>query len=117
VDTATLNACKQRLEQMREALRAGSGAALEATKPVQLDQSSVGRLSRMDAMQGQAMAIETQRRRQILERRIERALRMIASNDFGVCEGCDEAIDPRRLEADPTSTLCIRCAGAREDRA
>lgn len=116
MDAATLNAFKERLEQMREALRSGSGAALEAAKPVQLDQSSVGRLSRMDAMQGQAMAIETQRRRQILERRIEQALRMIASDDFGVCDGCGEAIDPRRLEADPTSPLCIRCAGAREGR-
>ena len=114
MDAARLKIFKERLEQMREALRSGSEAALEAAKPVQLDQSSVGRLSRMDAMQGQAMAIETQRRRQILERRIERALKMIADDDFGVCESCDEDIDPRRLEVDPTNTLCIRCAGARE---
>lgn len=82
----------------------------DSAKPVVLDQASVGRLSRMDAMQNQQMAQETQRRRQQELRQIEGALRRIASEDFGYCFKCDEEIDPRRLEANPTLTRCIKCA-------
>lgn len=82
----------------------------DAVKPVELDQASVGRLSRMDAMQNQQMAQETQRRRQQELAQIEGALRRIASEDFGYCFKCDEEIDPRRLEANPTLTRCIKCA-------
>ncbi len=53
------------LETQRQELMASKDAARESTRPVTLDQASVGRLSRMDAMQGQAMAIEAQRRREI----------------------------------------------------
>lgn len=41
---------------------------------------------------------------------IEGALRRITSEDFGYCFKCDEEIDPRRLEANPTLTRCIKCA-------
>ena len=109
-----LETFKSKLEQLRDALRAGDDFAQEAVKPVALDQASVGRLFRMDAMQGQAMAIETQRRREALARRIELALARIASGDYGVCQSCEEDIDPRRLEIDPTASLCTACASARE---
>ena len=116
MDARKLELFKARLEQMQADLRADADTAMEATQVVELDQTTVGRLSRMDAMQGQAMAIETQRRRQLLARRIEQALARIVAGDFGTCESCDEEIDPRRLEADPVTTLCIGCAGAREAR-
>ncbi len=32
------------------------------------------------------------------------------SGDFGLCMQCDEEIDPRRLELDPSIPLCLRCA-------
>lgn len=103
-----------RLEQLLVVLRAGAATADEAARPVELDQATVGRLSRMDVMQGQAMAIETQRRRHELERRAEQALARIAAGEFGICMECGAEIALRRLEADPVSTLCITCAGARE---
>ena len=114
MDAVKLDTFKARLEQMQVDLHADADTAMEATRVVELDQTTVGRLSRMDALQGQAMAIESQRRRQVLGRRIEQALVRIADGDFGTCESCDEDIDPRRLEADPVNTLCISCAGARE---
>ena len=77
---------------------------------VKLDQSSVGRLTRMDAMQAQQMALETSRRRQIQIQKIEGALRRIESDDYGYCFVCEEDIDIRRLEADPTNTRCLKCA-------
>lgn len=104
---------RQLLEQ-REELQAREAAASEAVRPVKLDQASVGRLSRMDAMQMQAMAQEEQRRRGVRLQRIEQVLERLDDEDFGLCEDCDEAIAPGRLALDPTTALCIRCASARE---
>lgn len=86
----------------------------QAEEVVELDQARVGRLSRMDAMQAQAMSRETgrRRRRQLLE--IDAALGRIESGDYGGCFECGEAINPKRLEANPCSTLCIECAAASE---
>ena len=82
----------------------------DATKPVQLDQSMVGRLSRMDAMQGVEMAKEASRRRKQKLARIPSALERIASGDYGRCALCDEDIVIGRLHIDPTYTCCINCA-------
>ncbi len=64
----------------------------------------------MDALQGQAMAQATQRRREQELQRIDAALKRLDTGDFGYCMTCDEEIDLRRLELDPTVTLCIDCA-------
>lgn len=77
---------------------------------VTLDQQSVGRLSRMDALQRQAMAQETQRRRAIERKRIAAALARIADDEYGWCATCGEAIAAGRLDADPTAALCAGCA-------
>lgn len=82
----------------------------QAAQTVQLDQTSVGRLSRMDALQGQAMSQETERRRTLELQRIESALQRLDSGDFGYCLRCDENIALERLECDPSVTLCIECA-------
>ena len=87
---------------------------LEVTKtsrnPVELDQTSVGRLSRMDAMQAQAMQLETDRRRKQELVRIESALKRIETGDFGYCAICDDEIEEKRLLHDPTFPTCIGCA-------
>jgi DnaK suppressor protein len=82
----------------------------ESGETVELDQAKIGRLSRMDAMQGQQMALETARRRQLQLKKIEGALQRIESNDFGDCFVCGEAIDTRRLNIDPTLSRCMDCA-------
>ena len=86
----------------------------EAEQTVELDQTRVGRLSRMDAMQAQAMSKETGRRRRQKLLQIEAALRRIEEDDYGYCQECGEDIAPERLEADPTVLLCISCASAKE---
>ena len=86
----------------------------EASQIVELDQASVGRLSRMDAMQGQAMAIATNQRRQVELQKIEAALNRIEQNEYGQCLACDEEIAGPRLKLDPATTLCIDCAGKKE---
>tara|TARA_R110001606_G_scaffold261355_2_gene409753 strand:- start:181 stop:528 length:348 start_codon:yes stop_codon:yes gene_type:complete len=78
--------------------------------PVELDQQSVGRLSRMDAMQQQEMA-QAEARRKISDlARIEMALKRIAEAEYGWCAECGEAIAYGRLEIDPAAHLCISCA-------
>lgn len=85
-----------------------------AAATVELDQASVGRLSRMDALQQQAMAQDGRQRAELALRRIEAALRRCDDGRYGECLECGEWIDPRRLELDPAATLCIRCAAARD---
>ncbi len=86
----------------------------ESSKIVELDQSKVGRLSRMDALQGQAMSQETKSRHQEGLRKIAAALSRIESGDYGYCLECDELISTARLEVDPAVALCINCASLAE---
>lgn len=81
-----------------------------ATETVELDQTRLGRLSRMDALQGQAMSRETKRRREIRLRKINTALQRIKEGEYGFCHSCEEPISTGRLEVDPTAVLCIGCA-------
>jgi DnaK suppressor protein len=94
----------------KEELRRMSESAGSGRRPVELDQQSVGRLSRMDAMQVQAMEIEAERRRQERVRRIDAALERIDRDVYGDCVRCGEAIEPKRLALDPTTPLCTECS-------
>lgn len=102
---------EQLLKQQRE-IEESADVLADAARPVELDQASVGRLSRMDAMQAQAMAMEVARRRSALHTRIQGALHRIEAGDYGFCFVCGDEIDIRRLQFDPTVTRCIGCKGA-----
>jgi DnaK suppressor protein len=92
------------------ALDAEDALGRGAQSVVVLDQQSVGRLSRMDALQSQAMARAQQTRRDGQRRRLAAALDRLAQGEFGWCEDCGEPIAPRRLEFDPAATRCVSCA-------
>lgn len=77
---------------------------------VELDQTSVGRLSHMDALQNQAMQVETERRREIELNRIDAALVRLDNDEYGYCVSCGEEIQPKRLEMDPATPVCVDCA-------
>lgn len=83
----------------------------QAQGTVMLDQQSVGRLSRMDAMQQQAMAQAQDRARQKERVMIEAALTRIDDGDYGYCVECGEEIPQKRLELNPAAALCVHCAG------
>lgn len=104
-----INKFKKRLIKMRDELESISEIAADSRKPVELDQTSIGRLSRMDALQGQAMQLETERRRGVERQRIEAALERIEEGNFGYCTVCDEDIAIKRLENDPSVPNCIDC--------
>lgn len=98
------------LEQRRAELERTNASAEEAQRPVELDQTRQGRLSRIDALQGQEMSKAAERRRKLELTRIESAFKRLDSGDYGFCVSCDEPIGKRRLAADPTTPVCISCA-------
>jgi len=91
-------------------LDALSQAASDNRKPVALDQQSVGRLSRMDSLQVQAMDNAAEQLRKKKRLRIGAALARIDAGDYGYCMTCDEKISEKRLQLDPSMPLCIECA-------
>jgi DnaK suppressor protein len=105
---------KQRLTAMRRELEKLSDTGDDPAGVVELDQTRVGRLSRMDALQAQAMARASRQRRAGRLREIDAALRRIEDGSYGDCRRCEEPIDPRRLDADPVARLCIDCASRNE---
>lgn len=105
-----LELAKKRLDAIRTELEGHSQLSKEARDTVELDQQSVGRLSRMDAMQQQAMAEAQERSRLVDLQRIEMAMRRIREGDYGYCLECDEEIADGRLAIDPMAERCIRCA-------
>ncbi len=107
IDRAALRAA---LETRRADLLRLAATSEESRRPVELDQTRVGRLSRMNALQDQAMQLETERRRQLELQRIDVALERMAEDDFGTCVSCGEEIAAKRLELDPTTPVCIDCA-------
>ena len=109
-----MDAMKRKLVGMRAALESVATTGDASAAVVELDQSKVGRLSRMDALQAQAMAQASGQRRAEQLREIEAALRRIDDGSYGDCEHCEEPINPRRLDADPTARLCIDCASKSE---
>ena len=111
---AQLSKFEKQLIALGDELAAVSSISADSRKPVQLDQTSVGRLSRMDAIQGQAMQLETERRRAVEQQRIEAALMRIHDGDFGDCTECGEDIALKRLQYDPTVPTCIDCQRARD---
>ena len=110
MNKSELNQFMRQLVDLKSDLQRRETEFKEAGDPVELDQAKVGRLSRMDAMQMQQMALESSRRRQQQLVKIDSALYRIESDDYGFCLRCDEEIDVRRLHIDPTNTLCVKCA-------
>jgi DnaK suppressor protein len=105
-----LKAIRKTLEDERDALADSSASTAEDRAPVELDQQSVGRLSRMDAIQVQAMAVANESRRQERQQLIEAALKRLDGGDYGYCLKCDEEIPAKRLAVDPAAPRCVDCA-------
>ena len=104
-------------EEARTALLARQAELAEEAKAnadsrdtVELQQDSVGRLSRMDAIQQQAMAQAQERRRKAEGVRIRAALERLDEGEWGYCLACGEEIAQKRLRHDPSVATCVKCA-------
>lgn len=101
---------KERLLSLKDELEALRALSEDARATVTLDQQSVGRLSRMDALQGQAMAQASERQRVADLAKIEAALKRLDDDEYGYCLNCGEDIPEKRMEVDPAAALCVKCA-------
>ena len=100
---------KKLIELQLEELIVDNELGQSAQKTVELDQQSVGRLSRMDALQSQAMAQAQQRRRNVLTGSLQAALQRLKQEEFGYCMECGDEIEDARLLANPAVLKCVAC--------
>lgn len=108
---------RKKLQKLREEIEAELVSGKESSRVVELDQSKVGRLSRMDALQAQAMAQASVRRLEASLRNIDTAFMRIDDETYGLCQRCEEPIARKRLEFDLTALFCIECAEQAEKTA
>ena len=101
-----LNCFKKRLEKRLKEIT----DAKKTVSPLELDQSRVGRLTRMDAIQQQAITKAAARLSAMEEQRIQTALQRITSGEYGYCMYCEEEIAEGRLRVEPSALTCIACA-------
>lgn len=101
---------QRRLLERRSELEELSRISQAARAAVELDQTKVGRISRIDAMQQQEMAKATEVQRAAEMKRISAALERVAVGEYGYCIDCGEEIAERRLDIDPANAVCIDCA-------
>jgi DnaK suppressor protein len=106
---AQLSQLQKKLLQLKSDLSAQLALAEPDSQPVKLDQQAVGRLSRMDAMQQQQMALANRQQVKTHLRAVMIALQATESGDYGYCCECGEDIGFTRLEVRPEVTLCLPC--------
>ena len=83
--------------------------AKASSRPVDLN-DPIGRLSRMDAIQQQQMALNTFKQAQVNLQLVEAALKRLDEGEYGVCLRCEEEISPKRLMARPEAPFCTKCS-------
>lgn len=107
---------KEKLQTLADQTKLLVAQVDESSQTVELDQNRVGRLSRIDALQGQAIAKAGSIRQTKYLLEIKEALRRIEARLFGYCLECDEQISIARLKVDPVIQTCIECATKNEQR-
>ena len=114
LDTSQQEELRSQLEALEADLRSALTSGQGATRTVELDQSSVGRLSRMDALQQQAMAKATQENLRVRLAQCVSALEAFAAGRYGLCRNCEEPIGYRRLSVYPETPFCLECQNNRD---
>ena len=105
-----LKKCRAALLAERAALQESSSATSQRRTPVTLDQQRVGRLSRVNTLQVQAMAQAEEERRQHRLRLISAALSRLGDGEYGYCTICGIDIPEKRLFVDAAAAQCVNCA-------
>lgn len=106
---------KLQLVSQQQALQIQLQQSNDASRPVTLDQQSVGRVSRIDAIQQQQMASANRDQTIGLLQQVEAALKRIETGEYGLCQMCDEPIALPRLQAQPHTANCIDCQSKQEE--
>lgn len=104
-----INTLRETLNNQRKDILEQIEIKKESARPVELDQARVGRLTRMDAMQQQALAQAGLERLQSELLKIDAALKRIDTNAYGDCKKCGEEIEMELLEVNPALVVCREC--------
>jgi DnaK suppressor protein len=89
-------------------LNASLASTKEDTEAIAPD-VAIGRLSRLDSMQMQQMAVGMQARMREEIKQLKEALQRIDRGRFGTCELCRKDIPLERLEFQLDATICVNC--------
>ena len=111
-----LTELSEALNALRTELARSLTLSANAAKPVQLDQSAMGRVSRIDAIQQQKMVAANRQRQRIRLQQSVAALKAMEEEEYGYCRRCDEPISIQRLRVRPESPVCLSCQAALESR-
>lgn len=106
----------RQLEGQLRDIEIALGEAGKSATVVDLDQARTGRLSRVDALQQQAMGNGLIERFKVQRRRILAALDRARVGEYGACCGCHDPIAPERLAADPAVPFCGDCQEEMDER-
>lgn len=79
------------------------------TQPIS-PENSIGRVSRMDAIQSKGISEASLRNKKEKLSKLKISLSKIDTPDFGICSRCDRPIQPARLMYMPESSRCLHCA-------
>lgn len=109
MDESRKDELRNKIEEELKGLKSSVASLEEQVKPVSPD-ASLGRLTRLDNMNNQAVARDSLSKAKVRILKLERALKRMDDPDFGYCEECGEEIPLRRLMLLPESTLCVGCA-------
>ena len=114
---------KIQLKQLIALLKERKGLLSEQLKnseansqPVTLDQQSVGRVSRIDAIQQQQMAKANRLQDTFVLKATIASLHRVESEEYGYCLECGEPIGFARLQVQPHADKCLACQSALENR-
>jgi DnaK suppressor protein len=109
--SAQLEELEAELNRQLKKLQRSMRTTSRAMKPVELDQSSVGRLSRIDNLQTQGLTAGLQAREQAKLGQITEAMRRLEEGTYGVCVVCRSPIPCERLLVFPEAPNCVSCTG------
>lgn len=104
-----IDAARNNLISLKKQLLDDLERGADVSETVELEQNKVGRLSRMDAMQQQAMqkASRALIRKRLIQ--IDKAMKALDLGDYGYCEACGEEISEKRLTIRPEALMCVSC--------
>ncbi len=115
LSTKQLAELKKLLVQLQKELAEAITDGAEATKPVELD-SSIGRVTRIDAIQQQSMAKAGREANKLRLSQVEVALKVMEQDNYGECISCGEFIPFKRLLVKPESLFCVECKEENEQQ-
>ena len=100
---------RDELERKLAKLQKSMKVTDEALRTVELDQTAVGRLSRMDSLQNQSLSKGLREREIVQLSQIREALQRMEHGTYGACSECGDAIPFERLYVFPEAPECAAC--------